>query len=421
MSDTESFDSVMAEMRKIVMDCDMERCDMYDGDCYKCQYDILERMQRAHERELEHVRKAEYARGYHDGQHSMDAEHYAVALRLNHLPLDEDSHGNLSQIARAVWHADFGWTQDACRALRDELVRLMGGVHEPSSFAKSGDFGKLDSTNDGEIDNERHKAIVELRKINTDAGGFVKALANALGVEWHAPRVHQTIAEVRDRLIHLLGGDEPTLSEVAAKLRQVSVDVMNKRADQSHESSPMSLENETGITDELREKIHEKVNQELYVVVEADDLYAIADRIDERFNHAMISRSSELGCYKLRINQLEQERDKMRAMLTEQRDEARTKVLKLESENTEWKRGAELDADKLESLTGAYNDAVAERDNLLDLLRDAVADFKNASYGWNYAVIVGENITIETERNRLAKERDELQAKLDAIREALDG
>ena len=131
MSDTESFEHVMAEMRKVVIDCDMERCDMYDGDCYQCQGDILDRIQRAHERELEHVSKAEYARGYHDGQHSMDAEHYAVALRLRGLRFDGGSHENLSRIARAVWHADFGWTQGACRALRDELVRLMGGVHKP--------------------------------------------------------------------------------------------------------------------------------------------------------------------------------------------------------------------------------------------------------------------------------------------------
>ena len=133
MSDTESFEHVMADMRKVVVDCEMERCDMYDDDCYQCQQDILDRMQRAHERELEHVRKAEYARGYHDGGRSMDAEHYAVALRLMHLPLDGGSHENLSQIARAVYHSDFGWTQGACRALRDKLVELMGGVHKPDA------------------------------------------------------------------------------------------------------------------------------------------------------------------------------------------------------------------------------------------------------------------------------------------------
>lgn len=83
-----------------------------------------------HDREIRDVSQQQYDRGYHDGQHSMDAEHRAVAMRLRHLPLDGGSHENLSQIARAVYHADFGWTQGACAALRDELVRLMGGVSD---------------------------------------------------------------------------------------------------------------------------------------------------------------------------------------------------------------------------------------------------------------------------------------------------
>jgi hypothetical protein len=386
MSDTESFDSVMADMRKVVMDdCYMTRCNMYDDDCYQCQQDILDRMQRAHERELEHVRKAEYARGYHDGQRSMDAEHYAVALRLMHLPLDGGSHENLSKIAYAIYPCATGWTCESSEGLRDRLIDLLGGVHEPDAAMPTYDV----------LGNERHKAVCELREIQTDAGGFVKALANALGVEWQAPRVAQTIAEVRDRLIHLLGGDEPTLGEVAAELSQASVDAMSRRADQSHESSPMSLENETGITDELRERIAGvcKVSG-----LSGEKLYAIADRIDEQLKTI---RQNDHDEWQLQT-------DKMRAMLTEQRDEARAKVLKLESENAEWRRGAERDADKLESLTGAYNDAVAERDGLRKKLENVLENARDA---------------LNEATGRWAKadeERRELQDRLDAIREAVN-
>ena len=132
MSDTESFEHAMADMRKVVMDdCYMTRCNMYDDDCYQCQQDILDRMQRAHDRELEHVRKADYARGYHDGERSMDAEHYTVALRLRGLRFDGGSHENLSKIAYAIYPCATGWTCESSEGLRDRLIDLLGGVHEP--------------------------------------------------------------------------------------------------------------------------------------------------------------------------------------------------------------------------------------------------------------------------------------------------
>lgn len=75
----------------------------------------------------------------------------------------------------------------------------------PAAIANLANF--LGTSGYDTLGNERHKAVCELRNIHTDAGGFVKELAAAIGVEWKAPRVKQTISEIRDRLIHLLGGD----------------------------------------------------------------------------------------------------------------------------------------------------------------------------------------------------------------------
>jgi hypothetical protein len=72
---------------------------------------------------------AEYRRGYVDGAHSLDAERAAIVSRLRDLPLDGDNHENLSQIAGAIWHSDFGWTSGACEMLRDKLVEILGGSH----------------------------------------------------------------------------------------------------------------------------------------------------------------------------------------------------------------------------------------------------------------------------------------------------
>ena len=79
--------------------------------------------------EIEHVRKAEYARGYHDGQHSMDAEHYAVALKLRFLRFGDGSQENLNRLAYAIYPCATGWSRESCEGLRDKLVDLLGGVH----------------------------------------------------------------------------------------------------------------------------------------------------------------------------------------------------------------------------------------------------------------------------------------------------
>ena len=250
-----------------------------------------------------------YARGYEDGRRSKDADHADVVLKLSRLTFDGGSHENLSKIARAIYPCATGWTCESSKGLRDRLIDLLGGVHEhrcgtgcdcACGDSCAGGHGELAEAMTYEVlGNERHKAVCELRKIQTDAGGFVKALANALGVEWQAPRVHQTIAEVRDRLIHLLGGDEPDLQK-SPKLANSGVDDGGK----------------VTITDEFREFVETAMRSNGRCISEAE-LLGIADRIDAQFNRAMISRSSELGCYKLHINQLEAERDQLRANLEE--------------------------------------------------------------------------------------------------------
>lgn len=486
MSDTESFEHAMDYANAMLADCDIPLLDLlqeaHNRELEQVRTEVATRYELTHcptcearlksldmQCEIEHLRKAEYARGYHDGQHSMDAEHYAVVLRLKHLPLDGGSQENLNQIAGAVWYSDFGWTQGACKALRDELVRLMGGVHEPSSFAKSGYFGKLGDDGHGEIDkdcqihqtttqydvlgNERHKAVCELKKIQTDAGGFVKALANALGVEWQAPRVVQTIAEVRDRLIHLLGGDEhakPLIETLVKDTEELSrqgkvrfppnkdgsldglktveetaalIDKVKRRADKSHESSPMRLENETGITDELRKWASDRHCKGISHT-DALNVGIIADHIEEQFKRICWQQEAVLQStieqmtdenltVKDERDYLRRQMDQQRAMLTEQCDEARAKVLKLESENAEWRRGAERDADKLESLTGAYNDAVAERDELrakLEEANSAIANYKGAIA--NYREHMKSLDESERLREKLQDELKELQDKL---------
>lgn len=113
---SESFERVMTEMADKVASPYWKR--------------MADRLQIAHEYDMEMADKSAYHRGFEDGQRSMDAEHRAVAMRLQRLRLDEGSHENLSAIARAVHPNGWGWTQGACESLRDELIRLLGGIHD---------------------------------------------------------------------------------------------------------------------------------------------------------------------------------------------------------------------------------------------------------------------------------------------------
>ena len=307
---------------------------------YSKVLDNFDRLREAYDRDMQDARecmdKLGYHRGYIDGQHSMDAEHRAVAMRLRALPLDGGSHENLSQIARAVYHADFGWTQGACAALRDELVRLMGGVSDDTCDSQccgacadsdGGSHREQVEVNDGgtaddcaahprggagselvHMDglttydvlwNERRKAVCELRKMRSCKEDhfapelFFDGLYDALGCR--AETGGDSGDQMCDRLIHLLGGDQPS-----------GIDVLRAMDDRKTES---------GITDELREYIAVTWDDSPYAKQIPMELRAIADRIDERAKH---DRESD----QLRIEKLVRQRDEAR----EERDELQSKL-----------------------------------------------------------------------------------------------
>lgn len=243
---SESFEDVLMILRAYLMD-------------HKWSSGMVNRLKTAHDHEIEHIGKAEYHRGYEDGRHSMDAEHYAVSLRLRALPLDGDTQENLTQIARAVWHSDFGWTQGACRALRDELVRLLGGVSERPYPTSTYDV----------LGNERHKAVCRLRHIRdclkNDSTCNSLNIADAIGAKLDVgDHLHESIC---DRLIYLLGGDQPSGIDV---LREMDAD----------ETSPSDVTT-SSITNELRECVETASKSHDHCISEAE-LLEIADRIDEQ-------------------------------------------------------------------------------------------------------------------------------------------
>ena len=70
-----------------------------------------------------------------------------------------------------------------------------------------GDFDYLKCEYDV-LDNERHKAVCELRKVSLDTGSAIKKLSIALGMKWNASNAERSVALLQKRLIHLLGGDD---------------------------------------------------------------------------------------------------------------------------------------------------------------------------------------------------------------------
>lgn len=77
------------------------------------------------------------------------------------------------------------------------------------------------------LGNERHKAICKLREMpklypNKDGGAdlyaWKSALADAIGANT------ELFSAIRDRLIHLLGGDQPKFSELFGILRRTMME-----------------------------------------------------------------------------------------------------------------------------------------------------------------------------------------------------
>lgn len=402
----------------------------------------ISRLQKAHDHEIEQLCRSRFREGYEAGQRSMDAEHYAVALRLKHLPLDEDSHGNLSQIARAVWHGDFGWTKGACDALRDELVRLLGGVHEIESGGAAScacdagcDCGceQPQTVTYDVLGNERHKAVCELQNTSLETGSAIKKLAHALGVKWNPDNAPKSMASLQNRLIHLLGGDEP--------LPNISEPNLPKSAEVAKPESAGG--GEITITDELRKWASTEVPYKY-----GHQLHAIADRIDEQerklrkqrdgFRRSMIAaqdllkkRTDERDEARAKVLMLDNEVSKLQAKLDDMRkqrehwaDEA-TEMFRLFFSHEEYclpNNPSEMVATevcnlrhKLEDIRVAMNCAVGwwdkskERERELQKKLDKVTKEANR-HRWEYC-----------ETCEVSKTCDDLQKKLDAIQEALDG
>ena len=128
MSDTESFEYAMKVMRENL-------AGMYDNGHMTKWADIdtsvdLDHLQAAHDREIRDTAQREYHRGFNDGEHSMDAEHRAVAMRLRGLRFEGGSHENLARIAYAIYPCATGWTCESADGLRDKLIDLLGGVSD---------------------------------------------------------------------------------------------------------------------------------------------------------------------------------------------------------------------------------------------------------------------------------------------------
>lgn len=87
------------------------------------------------EREIEHIRKQEYNRGWTDARSQratetwqLDRERRKAIDRLKALELDAEcgSHACLSAIASAIMPPATAWTYGACEALRTILLDLLG-------------------------------------------------------------------------------------------------------------------------------------------------------------------------------------------------------------------------------------------------------------------------------------------------------
>ena len=212
---------------------------------------MCDRLQRAHDHELEQTRKAEYHRGYEDGQRSMDAEHRAVCHKLKRVMLDGDSHAMLSRLAYAIYPCATGWTGESCEGLRERVIELLGGVHDGvSNYVPGRACGDDRDNRDGQSQSE------------------VKGPRGEPG--------------------------QPGAPDITDELRSF---VKNRMTEYVVHTTLPGSEPETQLTEEGYKFI------------------AIADRIDERFDKATTSLCNEAACQKMRAMQLEGERDELRKSL----------------------------------------------------------------------------------------------------------
>lgn len=171
------------------------------------------------------------------------------------------------------------------------------------------------------LGNERHKAICKLREMpelypNKDGGAdlyaWKSALADAIGADT------ELFSAIRDRLIHLLGGDQPKFSELFGILREDDDGVDARPSDTASADSPVHGSAGCGcggacdcdgeellapITTELRSnmRIYGKFSIDdgkQHVELEADTFAHLCDAIDAV--HAGLERDYAMAC---RVNE----------------------------------------------------------------------------------------------------------------------
>lgn len=195
------------------------------------------------------------------------------------------------------------------RYMADERTRELDKLSAMAEYHRGYEDGRRAAevrphANDA-LGNERHRAVCELRKLSLDTGSAVKKLATALGIKWNSDNATRSCALIRDRLIHLLGGD----AKMDAGIIKSSGDEGGKFA-KNAENHQIGQDNGTGdgtcpdnvpfasVADELREcvetatKHYDNVawhemdgdaeDEHTWCEVTVAELEGIADRIDAR-------------------------------------------------------------------------------------------------------------------------------------------
>lgn len=356
----------------------------------------LDHLQAAHDAEMRQCSKSEYHRGYEDGKAARDADQWQVdrerakVIEAVKKVVPEGyfgSHNMLSEICRAIYSPVFGWTAEAGRDLCNRLIELMGGkttnsdAETSSEVIENGEKYQLDTYD--VLGNERHKVVCRLRKFEPWIGGkpteeASKLIRCIIGREDCHVACGSDLEEARDRLIHLLGGDDGTASN-------------------DDRTCPIAVQSPS-ITDELRKWASGDVWSRKW-----DEFDAIADRIDAQFERICEQHESVLQqTISDTVDEHEQEMAELRHDVEMWRD--RAEDMRLERDDLR----AEL---RVANQTHECNRKLAKRneqwcDALLDLIRDAAEDYQTAAR-------VARRLQERT--SELRRERDELQDRLQAI------
>lgn len=369
-----------------------------------------------HDREIRATAQQQYDRGFRDGRHSMDAEHRAIAMRLRGLRFDGGSHENLSRIAYAIYPCATGWTCESADGLRDKLIDLMGGVSDDTCGAgcccaatdNDGDCGlqraevsdgRVADDSDGDTGgsyrgvsvhldgltgydvlwNERRKAIAELRQIvdkYKDKDKLIDFITLICATDTKLREGERPPIPLCNRLIHLLGGDECTLSVGESYMDAMGENIHPAETsgastdhvvldtplpeDGTSPNADGTCPNDdptSSITDELRKWASDRHCKGISHT-DVLNIGLIADRIDEQFDRICQQQEAVLQETidemveeyehdrlpdQLRIEKLENQRDHWRQQATDmmnhadamehERDELQAKLDKASREN----------------------------------------------------------------------------------------